>query len=122
MFLPCVSQEASACFLEQIAASDRESLHVIIQDQAGFHLKDGDTRLPDNVRMLPLPPYSPELNPVERIGDLIKDATGNRVFGDLRQMEDVIESELRPLWENPESVRALVGGGWIRSQVNASSN
>jgi hypothetical protein len=122
VFLPCVSQEASACFLEQIAASDRESLHVIIQDQAGFHLKDGDARLPDNVRILPLPPYSPELNPVERIGDLIKDATGNRVFGDLRQMEDVMELELRPLWENPERVRTLVGGGWIRSQVNASSN
>ncbi len=56
------------------------------------------------------------------IGDLIKDATGNRVFASLRQMEDAIESELRPLWENPERVRTLVGGGWIRSQVNASSN
>ncbi len=58
----------------------------------------------------------------ERIGDLNKGATGNQVFGDLRQMEDAIESELRPLWENPGRVRSLVGGGWIRSQVNAASN
>ncbi len=58
----------------------------------------------------------------ERIGDLIKDATGNHVVGDLRQMVDAIESELRPLWENPGRGRSLVGGGWIRSQVNVLSN
>ena len=122
VFLPCVSQEASASFLEELAASDTESLHVVIADQAGFHLKAGDGRLPPNVRLLPLPPYSPELNPVERIGDLIKDATANRVFPSLRALEDVIETELRPLWTDPQRVRSLVGDGWIRSQVNASSN
>ncbi len=122
VFLPGVSQEASASFLRELAASDTESVHVIIQDQAGFHLKEGDARLPENVRVLPLPPYSPELNPVERIGDLIRDATGNRVFATLRQMEDAIEAELRPLWENPGRVRTLVGRGWILSQTNASSN
>ena len=73
------------------------------------------------MRLLPLPPYSPVLNPTERVGDLIKDATGNRVFRDLAQMEAVIETELRPLWTEPSRVRQLVGAGWIRSQVNACS-
>jgi hypothetical protein len=35
---------------------------VIIRDQAGFHLRDGDGRLPANVRITDLPPYSPEPN------------------------------------------------------------
>jgi transposase len=31
----------------------------------GFHLQDGDARLPDNLRIVTLPACSPELNPVE---------------------------------------------------------
>jgi hypothetical protein len=120
MFLPCVNKDASACFLQQLAASDEEAIHVIIQDQAGFHLKEQDEGLPANVKLLPLPPYSPELNPVERIGDLIKDVTGKRVFKTLADMEASIEEEIKPLWSDPQRVRSLVGNGWMRSQVNAS--
>jgi len=40
----------------------------------------------------------------------------------MRQMEDAIEAELRPLWENHKRVRTLVGSGWIRSQTDVSSN
>lgn len=122
VFLPGVSKEASLCFLQQIAEADPDSVHVIIQDQAGFHLKAQDKEVPANVRLLPLPPYSPELNPVERIGDLIKDATGNRVYANLETLEAAIEAELKPLWTTPQRVRSLVGDGWIRSQVNAFSN
>ncbi len=122
LFLPAVSKEASACFLQQVARSDPGSLHVIIADQAGFHLRPGDEQVPANMRLLPLPPYSPELNPAERVGDLIKDATGNRVFKTLSQIEEAIETEIKPLWTAPQRVRSLVGDGWIRSQVNASSN
>jgi len=56
----------------------------VIQDRAGFHLQAGDARLPANVRVVPLPPYSPELNPVEKLGDWVKDAICNRLFKDLR--------------------------------------
>lgn len=122
LFLPGVNKEASVCFLQELAKMDPPSIHVIIQDQAGFHLRPGDERLPENVRVLLLPPYSPELNPVERIGDLMKDATANRAFPDLRSLEEAIEAELSPLWLDPKRVLALVGDGWIRVQVNASSN
>lgn len=122
VFLPCVNKEASASFLQELAATDPQAVHVIIQDQAGFHLKAQDEAVPDNVRLLPLPPYSPELNPVERVGDLMKDATGNRVFASMEELEQAIEKELKPLWTDPRRVRSLVGEGWIRSQVNAISN
>jgi len=119
VFLPSVSKEASACFLQQIAATHTDCLHVVIQDQAGFHLRAEDELLPANVRLLPLPPYSPELNPAERVGDLIKDATGNRAFDSMQTLEAAIEAELKPLWTTPQRVRSLVGDGWIRAQVNA---
>ncbi len=122
LFMPGVSKETSATFLQALAATDPESIHVIIQDQAGFHLTPKDEGVPANVRLLPLPPYSPELNPVERIGDLIKDATANRAFDSLEDIEKAIETEIRPLWSQPQRVRSLVGEGWIRSQVNATRN
>jgi transposase len=39
---------------------------VLIMDQAGWH-GSGGVRMPDNITGLFLPPYSPELNPVERL-------------------------------------------------------
>ncbi len=39
------------------------------------HLRTGDGRIPANIRLLPLPPYCPELNPVEGFGRLLKAPT-----------------------------------------------
>lgn len=86
----------------------------------GFHAGSLDAGHLSNVRLLPLPPYSTELNPVGRVGDLIKDATGSHVFGSLEEMEQAIETEISPLWLI-RSGRSLVGDGWIRSQVNVVS-
>ena len=75
-------------FLEQIAASDPYAEHVIIWDGAGFHHRPEDPRLPKNLHLLPLPPYSPELNPIERLWDIAKDQICNRVFETLDAMEE----------------------------------
>jgi transposase len=40
---------------------------VITLDGAGWHQVGGKLKLPDNISLLPLPPYSPELNPVENV-------------------------------------------------------
>lgn len=121
LFTPAIDQDIHALFLRQIAESDPAACHIIIQDQAGFHLREGDTRLPANVRLLPLPPYSPELNPVEKLGDLVKDAICNRLFTDLRVLEDAILAELEPLRLHAQRVADLIGGGWLRDQVNAGA-
>ena len=71
--LPGVDLNLSGLFLERLAASDPEAEHVVIWDQAGFHPKPELHAVPARVHLVPLPPYSPELNPVEAIGDVIKD-------------------------------------------------
>ena len=72
----------------------RPGTYVIIADQTGFHLRVDDLGVPANIRLLPLPPYSPELNPVEKLGDLEKDPTCNQLFTALRPLEDAILAEL----------------------------
>ena len=71
------------------------------------------------MRLLPLPPYSPELNPIEGLWDQLKDYLCNKVFASLRAVEAAITEFLRPFWENPERVRDLIGQGWLLAQAKA---
>jgi transposase len=118
--LPTVGLELTQGFLEQIAASDPQAQHVIIWDQAGFHFRPGDPRLPARVHVLPLPAYSPELNPAERLWDVLKDALCNRVYAGIQALEDAACEALQPFLRAADRVRALVGHGWLHIQANVS--
>ena len=65
--LPQATTAAMSLFLAGFAAQLEPDTHaVLILDQAGWHGSRGLV-VPDNVTLLPLPAYSPELNPVERV-------------------------------------------------------
>ncbi|WP_457795350.1 IS630 family transposase [Horticoccus sp. 23ND18S-11] len=121
LFTPCIDQDVHALFLQQLGATDPAALHVVIQDQAGFHLPVADPRLPKNVRLLPLPPYSPELNPVAKLGDLVKDRICNRLYPSLRRLEDHLLAALRPWRTESARVAELIGRGWLLDGVNAGA-
>ncbi|MBA3849033.1 MAG: hypothetical protein C0502_03435 [Opitutus sp.] len=121
LFTPAIDRDIHALFLRQIGESDPAARHGIIQDQAGFPLPADDERRPANVRVVPLPPYSPELNPVERLGDLVKDALSNRLFEKLRPLEDAILAELEPLRQSGARVAQLIGDGWLLAQANSGA-
>ena len=118
--LPEVNLTMSRLFLQQLVARDPYAEHVVIWDQAGFHPRPGDPIVPTHVHLLSLPPYSPELNPVEAIGDVIKDRLGNTLWATLDAMEDAIGEELRPIYETAERVRSLVSHPWLIDQLNAT--
>lgn len=119
--LPGVSLELSHLFLERLAARDPAAEHVVIWDQAGFHPQPGLHGLPEHIHVLPLPPYSPELNPVEVIGDVIKDRIANTLWPTLESLEAALGEELRPIYESAERVRRLVSHPWLSEQVNATA-
>lgn len=74
---------------------DREI--VIALDQAGWH-KAKDLKHIDTITLIYLPPYSPELNPVEKLWQwLRKEVTHNAIFRKLEDMMDVLEHEIRHL-------------------------
>ena len=65
--MPVVPTEAMSLFLEGFAARLAADEHaVMVLDQAGWHGAKA-LRVPGNVTLVPLPSYSPELNPVERL-------------------------------------------------------
>jgi transposase len=118
--LPGVNLTLSRIFLEQLAAVDPDAEPVVIWDQAGFHPDPELHAVPAHIHRVPLPPYSPELHPVEAIGDVIKDRIGNTLWATLDALEEALGEELRPIYETPERVQTLVSHDWLMDQVNAS--
>jgi transposase len=118
MHIPSVSLDWDRAYLGELAASDPAAVHVVVRDQAGFHLRDGDPRLPERVRIMDLPPYSPELNPCEQMWDIVKDDTANRVHRTLQDLRERIRATLQRFWEDATSVLRLIGREWFRSELN----
>jgi hypothetical protein len=116
LYCPTVNLDCSRRFLQQLAAHGPQATHVVIWDGAGFHPLDGAAGLPENVRLLALPPYSPELNPLEKLWDQLKDGLCNQVYASLAALEKALTELLRPFWQEPERVRALIGQGWLWAQ------
>ena len=104
-------------FLKRIAESDTEALHVVVMDQAGFHIKQDDGQVPTNIRVLPLPPYCPELNPAECFGRAVKVPMTNRIYQNLEQLKDHLIAVARR-WSEPSKVESLIQE-WTKVQVNA---
>ena len=118
-----LGKEMDAVFIDQISASAPEKIHVIIGDGAGFHHKQGqqhDGRLPANVRILTLPPYSPELNPIEKLWDVVKDRICTMNWSDLNQLECCLTETLRSWWERADGFSSLFTGSYLRAELNAT--
>lgn len=118
--LPGVSLEWDRAYLEDLAASDAQAIHVLVRDQAGFHLREGDPRLPERIRIVDLPPYSPELNPCEQLWDIVKDETCNQVFATVTALRDHMATTLQRYWQDNQSVLRLIGREWLLVQLNAT--
>jgi transposase len=73
------------------------------------------------VRVITLPPYSPELNPVERLWGVIKDRICNRVWEGLEALLAAINEVLAEYWMTPSIVKSLIGEGWLLDTANVSS-
>ena len=117
LYAPTVSLAWTQVFLEQLIQTDPEASHILIWDQAGYHLKPGEESVPEQLFLLPLPPYCPELNPMEGLWDRVKARLANEVWNTLEKAEAAITEVLQPFWEHRKLVRALLGNGWLTQGV-----
>jgi hypothetical protein len=68
IIMPAVNTEAMNEHLKEISTQVAQGAHaVLVCDGAGWHQQGGRLRVPNNITMLPLPPYAPELNPMENV-------------------------------------------------------
>lgn len=81
LVLPRCDSAAMNLHLQEIAARVAGDAHaIVLLDQAGWHLSKA-LEVPDTITLLPLPPKSPELNPVENVWQFIRENwLSNRIF------------------------------------------
>jgi transposase len=97
LFLPEVNTEMMNIFLDEFSKKYSDKDILIILDQAGWH-KAKDLKVPSNTNLMFLPPYSPELNPVEKLWQwLRKEVTHNSLFKTLEALMNALEKEFRKL-------------------------
>lgn len=84
-------------YLEELGKEYKESKLLLIMDQAGWH-RSKDLKIPSNIKIIFLPPYSPELNPVEKLWFwLKKEVTHNRVYMTINDLMNALEKEFQKL-------------------------
>jgi len=113
LVLPRCDTDCMQVFLDEISSRHSEEKILMITDGAGWH-KSKSLEVPKNIRLYFLPPYSPELNPVEHIWDELREkGFHNRVFSCLDALEDHLVNELRKLEDAPEVTQSIVSWPWI---------
>lgn len=80
--MPALDAHCFQAFLDEFAASYPDTLNVLVLDGAGAHVS-GALQMPQNVLPVFLPPYSPELNPVERLWQDLKKRMGRTLHENL---------------------------------------
>ena len=118
LILPDMRTVCFDLFLAELSAHYPNHHIALVLDGAASH--SGKTLcVPDNISLIPLPPYSPELNPVENFWkELKKRGFYNRVFNTLAEVEDLLAEKLRYLHQHPHLVQPIVGFSWILSALN----
>jgi transposase len=115
LILPEVNAVAMSVFLDEVARRHPQDDILMVLDGAGWH-RAKDLRIPENMRLLPLPPYSPELNPVEHLWEEIREKWfPNLVFDSLTGVEDRLVAALAALENNSHRVAQITGFDWIIS-------
>lgn len=113
LVLPHVNGECMQHFLDEVAARHPSERIVMIVDGAGWH-KNQHLPPPANVQLVFLPPYSPELNPVEHLWDDLREKHfHNRVFDSLDALEDQLVDALLAYENDPARVHSLSAWDWI---------
>lgn len=94
---PGCNSDVMNIHLDLVAQQVGEDRHIIlVLDQAGWHESSTKIKIPKNITLLSLPPYSPELNPVERLWRWLK----NRYFKNrLIAKNDDLEKIGCDLWQ-----------------------
>lgn len=114
-----MNTKSMSCFLKQVSEVHHGEFNVMIVDGASSH-KSKELEVPQNVSLVFLPPYSPELNPAEQVWNILrKDYFANRVFDSLDAAIGQSERGLTTMAQNKESVKSLTNWHWISDILKA---
>jgi len=104
--LPCCNTATFQIFLNELSALDKEEFKIVVLDNAAFH-KSKSLKIPSNIALLFLPPYSPELNPAEKAWWIIKGQTSMQAFPSMKHLQKALDKSLQLL--TTDKIKQLTG-------------
>lgn len=112
--MPAVNVAAMNEHLAEIGRCVHPGAHaVLVLDGAGWHPHGGLT-VPDNLSLIFLPPYSPELNPVEELWhELRRRFFANRMIDTVDQLIDACCNAWNAALAQPGFIRSVTGFSWL---------
>lgn len=88
--LPYCNTDMFQIYLNEFSIQKPKELKIIILDNGAFH-KAKRLKIPPNIALLFLPPYSPELNPAEKIWRYLKDRIAMKIYKQLSDLQDDLQ-------------------------------
>ena len=118
LVLPHANTEAMNLHLAEIASAVAPGAHaVLVLDGAGWH--DGkDLVVPNNITLITLPPYSPELNPVENVWQYLRaNKLANSVFDSYDKILDQCAAAWNFFANDPAAITSITSRDWATVNV-----
>jgi transposase len=117
--LPRLDADCFTVFLRQFGQHYAESLNIVLLDQAPAHVAQR-VEIPENVVLVWLPAYSPELKPVERLWEDLKrriDVLDPRVRSSLTALQEHVAGIVRRY--SAETIASLTGYAYLVEAISA---
>jgi len=113
--MPEVNIEAMNVHLAEISRCvSVGAIALLVLDGAGWH-SSPRLNVPDNVVLLPLPPYAPELNPVENIWEFLRaNFLSHRVWDTYEEILDACSIAWNELMQTPERIASITRRSWAK--------
>lgn len=100
-------------FLENLSRQYEHDEILLVCDGAAWH-KSGTLKIPSNIHLFYIPPYTPEMNPIEQIWREIRTrGFKNEAFQTLADVIDRLCETIQGL--SKETIRSITGRDWILS-------
>jgi len=117
LVLPYANANAMTLHLAEVSRQVAPGAHaVLVCDGAGWHRTGGRLRVPENISLLRLPPYSPELNPVENVWEYLRaNKLSNSVFDTYDTIVDRCCAAWNWLTETPDRIRSVAAAPWAKT-------
>ena len=116
--MPALNTQGFQLFLDHFVATDPASFHLLLLDNGAFH-KARALRLPPNIGLVFFPPYTPELNPIERLWRDLKDWLAQYHPTSLNELSKLLSVRLRQY--SSATLRSLTGFPYLLSAAQTVS-
>lgn len=95
----------------QVTGAGKDKKILLVIDRAGWHTSE-KVIIPEGIILEPLPPYSPELQPAERLWCLTDEPLANKTFKTLDELEEVLSERCQILSEMTEQIKNITNYHW----------